>query len=69
MHAKFAASRSGLVLTGVEANARDVLVRTGLLAQLGEQNVLPTDPHIGGSLDAGLLRGQALLSELQGAGS
>jgi SulP family sulfate permease len=66
MHAKFAAGHSGLVLTGVEANARDVLVRTGLLALLGEQNVLPTDPHIGGSLDAGLLRGQALLSELQG---
>ena len=32
MHAKFAAGHSGLVLTGVEANARDVLVRTGLLA-------------------------------------
>ena len=33
MHAKFAAFHSGLVLTGVEANARDVLARTGLLAQ------------------------------------
>ncbi len=69
MHAKFAAAHSGLVLTGVEPNARDVLARTGLLAQLGEQNVLPTDPHIGGSLDAGLRRGQALLSELQEAGT
>ena len=68
MHTKFVALHSGLVLTGVEASAREVLARTGLLAQLGEQNVLPTDPHIGGSLDAGLQRGQALLSELKGMG-
>ena len=64
IHAKFAAARSGLVLTGVEPNARDVLARTGLLARLGEQNVLPSDPHIGVSLDAGLQRGRELLAEL-----
>jgi SulP family sulfate permease len=69
IHARFVTARSGLVLTSVEPGARDVLDRTGLLALLGEQNVLPTDPHIGVSLDAGLRRGQALLSELKGAGS
>ncbi len=65
IHAKFAAGRSGLVLTGVEPNAREVMARTGLLKQLGEQNVLPSDPHIGASLDAGVRRGRDLLSELQ----
>jgi sulfate permease, SulP family len=65
MHAKFASVRSGLVLTGVGSNAREVLARTGLLARLGEQNVLPSDAHIGGSLDAGLRRGKELLSELR----
>ena len=65
LHARFASVRSGLVLTGVESNARDVLARTGLLAQIGEQNVLPSDAHIGGSLDAGWRRGQALLAELR----
>ena len=68
MHAKFAAVRSGLVLTGVEPNARDVLARTGLLAQIGEQNVLPADRHLGVSLDAGLRRGREVLSELQARG-
>ncbi len=60
-------SGSGLVLTGVEPNAREVLARTGLLAQLGEQNVLPSDPHIGASLDAGRQRGRDLLAELAAA--
>jgi anti-anti-sigma regulatory factor len=69
IHAKFAAVRGGLVLTSVEPGARDVLARTGLLALFGDQNVLPSDQHIGGSLDAGLRRGQALLAELKGAGS
>ena len=67
IHAKFAAAHSGLVLAGVEPSARDVLARTGLLAQLGEQNVLPSDPHLGASLDAGLQRGRELLTELQAA--
>ena len=37
----------------------------GILAQIGEQNVVASDPHIGASLDAGLQRGRALLKELQ----
>jgi len=49
----------------VSPRAHDVLERTGLLAQLGDQNVLPTDPHLGGSLDAGLQRGRDLLRDLQ----
>jgi SulP family sulfate permease len=64
VHAAFAAAGSGLVLAGVEPRGRDVLARTGLLAQLGERNVLPADPHIGGSLDSGLQRGLELLAEL-----
>jgi anti-anti-sigma regulatory factor len=64
MQAKFASVRSGLVLTGVGQDARDVLGRTGLLTQIGERNVLPSDRHLGGSLDAGLRRGRELLSEL-----
>ena len=46
--------------------AREVLAQTGLLAQIGEQNVLPSDAHIGGSLDAGWRRGHDLLAELRG---
>jgi SulP family sulfate permease len=65
LHAKYAAAGSGLVLTGVEPNAREVLARTGLLSQLGEQNVLPSDPHVGASLDAGMQRGQELMAELR----
>jgi hypothetical protein len=65
MHATFAAAGSGLVLTGVEPVAREVLARTGLLAKLGEQNVLPSDPHLGASLDAGWQRGRDLLAELK----
>jgi sulfate permease, SulP family len=69
LHAILVEAGSGLVLTGVESGARDVLARTGLLAQLGEENVLPPDPHLGASLDAGLARGRRLLSELQAARS
>ena len=67
LHAAFAAARSGVVLSGVEPGARDVLSRSGLLDQFGEQNVLASDPHIGASLDAGMRRGRELLSELQAA--
>jgi SulP family sulfate permease len=67
IHGAFAAAGSGLVLAGVEPGARDVLGRTGLLEQIGEQNVLPSDPHIGASLDAGLRRGRDLLAEMHAA--
>jgi SulP family sulfate permease len=63
--AKLAAAGSGLVLAGVDPRARAVLARTKLLEQLGEENVLPDDPHLGSVLDAGLERGRALLAELQ----
>jgi len=46
------------------AKARDVLARTGLLAQLGQENVLPSDPHIGSSLGAGMHRGREVQAEL-----
>jgi len=67
LHAAFAAAHSGVVLSGVEPGARDVLSRSGLLDQFGEQNVLASDPHIGASLDAGTRRGRELLSELHAA--
>jgi sulfate permease, SulP family len=67
LHAAFAAAHSGVVLSGVEPGARDVLSRSGLLDQFGEQNVLASDPHIGASLDAGMRRGRELLSELHAA--
>ena len=51
-HDKLAAAGSGLVLAGIGDRARDVLAQTGLLGKLGEQNVLPPDPHLGASLDA-----------------
>jgi sulfate permease, SulP family len=66
VQAKLAGARSGLVLTGVGPGGRDVLARTGLLEQLGEQNVLPADPHIGVSLDMGVRRGQEYMKELRG---
>jgi hypothetical protein len=52
-------------LAGVGPSAREVLARTGLLAQFGEPNVLPSDPHVDATLDAGLGRGRALPSELE----
>ena len=65
LHQKFSVAGSGLVLSGVELKAHEVLVRTGLLDKLGATNVLPSDPHLGASLDAGLRRGRDLLAELQ----
>jgi sulfate permease, SulP family len=56
-----AASGSGLVLAGVGEPSRKVLERTGLLEQLGGDNVLPPDPHPGLALDLAWQRGQALL--------
>jgi SulP family sulfate permease len=67
LEAAFDLAGSGLVLTGVGQAARSVLSRTGLLARLGERNVLPSDPHIGASLEAGLQRGRDLLAELEAA--
>jgi hypothetical protein len=67
LHRHLTAAGSALVLTGVGPGARGVLTRTDLLTTLGEANVLPTDPHLGGSLEAGRSRGEALLEELRAA--
>ena len=64
IHARFDEAHSGLVLTGVEPIARDVLARTGLLASSASRTSWPSDPHIGASLDAGARRGRELLAEL-----
>jgi SulP family sulfate permease len=67
-HAGLAGAGSGLVLVGIGERSRDILAHTGLLAQLGEKNVLPPDPHLGGILESGLRRGQELLVELGAKG-
>lgn len=64
-----ASAGSGIVLTGVSTQFHAVLERTGLLAQFGQANVLPEDPHLGAALETGVTRGQALLDELRAAGS
>jgi hypothetical protein len=66
-HALLQAAGSGLVLSGIGGPLRESLARTGLLARVGEQNVLPPDPHLGASLDAGARRGRELLAERQQA--
>ena len=58
---------SGLVLVGIQPQQRETLERTGLLAALGEQNVLPGDPHLGLADQRGLERGRVLLDGLRAA--
>jgi SulP family sulfate permease len=65
--AKLSRSGGALVLAGVDPAAHAVLAKTGLLERIGEENVLPPDPHLGGALQAGRFRGQALLAELRAA--
>ena len=67
--AKLSRSGGAMVLTGVGPAPRAVLAKTGLLERIGEENVLPPDPHLGGALEAGRRRGQARLFELQAARS
>ncbi len=67
LHATFAAAGSDIVLAGVGEDARETLRRTALLTVFGEENVLPADVHLGGSLDAGLERGRTVLAGLRGA--
>ena len=61
-----AAAGCGLVLTGVSPAAQTALARSGLLEDIGAQNVLPEDPHLGADLEAGMARGEALLADLTG---
>jgi SulP family sulfate permease len=65
--AKLASHDSGLVLISVRASSRDVLERTGLLQQIGPENVLAVDPHFVAAIERGLERGRALLAELDHA--
>lgn len=65
-HAKQASAGGHLVLAGVGDDARAVLARTGVLAIIGERNVLPGDRHLGASFDAGLARGRELLADVGG---
>jgi len=67
--ARLAAAGSALVMTGVKPEARTALDRTGLLARIGDDNVLPYDEHLGAAMEAGLARGQALLDELRADGA
>jgi SulP family sulfate permease len=62
-----ASQGSGLVLIGIREGSRAILERTGLLEQIGSENVLSMDPHLVGSIERGLERGRALLAELDRA--
>ncbi len=66
-HTRQASAGGHLVLTGVGDDARAVLARTGVLAIIGEHNVLPGDRHLGASYETGLARGRALLAAARGA--
>lgn len=65
--AQLSQAGSALVLTGVGPEPRAVLEKTGLLERIGEENVLPPDPYLGGALEAGRRRGRARLIELRAA--
>jgi SulP family sulfate permease len=64
---RLASHGSGLVLIGVRELSRTILERTGLLEQMGPENVLATDPHLVLSLERGMQRARALLAELERA--
>lgn len=66
-HESLARVGSGLVLVGVGERSRVTLVRTGLLARFGPENVLADDPYLGRALELGVLRGTELLDELRSA--
>jgi hypothetical protein len=51
-------------LTGVSDASRATLARTGMLPLIGEANVLPLGPTLGGALELGFGRGRQLWSEL-----
>ena len=65
--AKYQQAGSGIVITGAGEEARQTLLRTGLLEAFGAANIVGDDPHLGADLDAGLERGRALLAELRGS--
>ncbi|MFV0527036.1 MAG: SulP family inorganic anion transporter [Acidimicrobiales bacterium] len=56
---------SGLVLVGVTDHQRDVLRQTGIGQRIGDDNLLPRDPHIDVTIRGAMKRGNALLAELQ----
>lgn len=53
------------VILGTLILVAAVLERTGLLAQIGDRNLLPPDPHLDRSVELALHRGQELLAELR----
>jgi SulP family sulfate permease len=64
-HSSLAACGGGLVLAGIGESSRRILARTGLLQQIGEKNTVPSDPHLGTTIDLGMARGRELLTELR----
>jgi SulP family sulfate permease len=64
-HDTLVASGSGLVLAGIGSDSRAILARTGLLARIGDHNVLPPDPHLDSAVDEARHRGNELLAELR----
>lgn len=58
------AAGSAIVLTGVTDDARRELSRTGFSGKIGEQNILPPDPHLDVTEANGLRRGSELLDQL-----
>jgi len=65
--AKLAAHGSGLILAGVNERARASLDRTGLVTQLGPDNVLAADPHLFAALRTAHERGLSLQARLRSA--
>jgi SulP family sulfate permease len=61
---KLASQGNGLVLIGIRDRSRAILERTGLLEQIGPDNVQAMDPHVTASQEHGMERGRRLLAEL-----
>lgn len=54
----------GLVICGVSDDERDLLERTGLLDEIGADNVIPATDKLVESINLGYARGEALRAEL-----
>lgn len=66
-HAALTSQGSGLVLIGVAPRPHAILERTGLLDQIGAQNVLASDARLTASIEDGERRGRERLVELRAA--
>jgi SulP family sulfate permease len=56
---------SAIVLAGVDENARQELVRTGIADRIGTQNILAADPHLDVTIQQSLQRARRRLAELR----